>query len=35
MRELNVEVQKMFDGQQTAQQAAAAAQTKWQAEFAK
>ena len=35
MRELNVEVQKMFDGQQTAQQAAAAAQVQWLAEFAK
>ena len=35
MREMNVEVQKMFDGQQTAQEAAAATQTKWLAEFAK
>ena len=35
MRELNVEVQKMFDGQQTAQEAAAAAQVQWLAEFAK
>ena len=33
MRLLNVEVQKMFDGQQTAQEAAAAAQEKWLAEF--
>ena len=35
MRKMNVEVQKMFDGQQTAQQAAANSQTQWAAEFAK
>jgi multiple sugar transport system substrate-binding protein len=35
MREMDVEVQKMFDGQQTAQQAAAATQKQWLAEFAK
>ena len=35
MRKMNVEVQKMFDGQQTAQQAAANSQTQWTAEFAK
>lgn len=33
MRQLNVEVQKMFEGEQTAQEAAAAAQVKWLAEF--
>ena len=33
MRELNVEVQKMFDGQQTASEAAAAAQKGWMKEF--
>lgn len=35
MRALNVEVQKMFDGQQTSVEAAAAAQTAWLAAFAK
>ncbi len=35
MRALNVEVQKMFDGQQTSAEAAAAAQAVWVAEFAK
>ena len=35
MRALNVEVQKMFDGQQTSAAAAAAAQTAWLAAFAK
>ena len=35
MREMDVEVQKMLDGQQTAQQAAAATQKQWLAEFAK
>ena len=33
MRYLNVEVQKMFDGQQSAAEAAAAAQEKWLGEF--
>lgn len=33
MRQLNIEVQKMFEGQQTSQEAAAAAQKKWLAEF--
>lgn len=35
MRDMNVEVQKMFDGQQTAAEAAAAAQKAWLAAFAK
>ncbi|MES2433733.1 MAG: sugar ABC transporter substrate-binding protein [Pseudomonadota bacterium] len=35
MRALNVEVQKMFDGQQTSAEAAAAAQKAWLAAFAK
>jgi multiple sugar transport system substrate-binding protein len=35
MREMDVEVQKMLDGQQTAQQATAATQKQWLAEFAK
>jgi multiple sugar transport system substrate-binding protein len=35
MRQMDIEVQKMFDGQQTAQEAAAATQTQWEAEFAK
>ena len=35
MRKMNVEVQKMFDGQETAKQAAANSQTQWVAEFAK
>jgi multiple sugar transport system substrate-binding protein len=35
MREMVIEVQKMFDGQETAQQAAAATQKAWLAEFAK
>jgi multiple sugar transport system substrate-binding protein len=35
MREMDVEVQKMLDGQETAQQAAAATQKQWLAEFAK
>jgi multiple sugar transport system substrate-binding protein len=35
MRQMNVEVQKMIEGQQTAQEAAAATQLKWVAEFAK
>ena len=34
MRALNVEVQKMFDGQQTSAEAAAAAQKAWLAAFA-
>ena len=33
MRQLGVEVQKMLEGDQTAAEAAAAAQTKWEAEF--
>ena len=33
MRQLNVEMQKMMDGQQSAAEAAAAAQAKWLAEF--
>lgn len=33
MRQLNVEMQKMMDGQQSAAEAAAAAQVKWLAEF--
>ena len=35
MRQMDVEVQKMLDGQQTAQEAAAATQKQWEAEFAK
>jgi multiple sugar transport system substrate-binding protein len=35
MRKMNVEVQKMFDGQQTAKEAAANTQKQWVAEFAK
>jgi multiple sugar transport system substrate-binding protein len=35
MRQMDVEVQKMFEGQETAQEAAAATQKKWEAEFAK
>ncbi len=35
MRQMTVEVQKMFDGQETAQQAAANTQTKWLVAFAK
>ena len=35
MRDMDVEVQKMFDGQQTAEEAAAATQKQWLAEFAK
>jgi multiple sugar transport system substrate-binding protein len=35
MRDMNVEVQKMFDGQQTAQEAAANTQKAWLAKFAK
>lgn len=35
MRAMNVEVQKMFDGQQTSAEAAAAAQKAWLAAFAK
>ncbi|MFO1141516.1 MAG: sugar ABC transporter substrate-binding protein [Amaricoccus sp.] len=35
MRQMDVEVQKMFEGQETAQQAAAATQKQWDAEFAK
>jgi multiple sugar transport system substrate-binding protein len=35
MRKMNVEVQKMFEGQQSAKEAAAAAQAQWLAEFAK
>lgn len=35
MRQMDVEVQKMLDGQQTAQQAAANTQTQWLASFAK
>ena len=33
MRQLNVEMQKMMDGQQSAAEAAAAAQAKWLVEF--
>jgi multiple sugar transport system substrate-binding protein len=33
MRYFDVELQKMFDGQQTPEEAAAAAQAKWEAEF--
>ena len=35
MRDMTIEVQKMFDGQQTAQQAAASTQTQWLAAFTK
>ncbi|OJF89806.1 ABC transporter substrate-binding protein [Pararhizobium antarcticum] len=35
MRDMNVEVQKMFDGQQTAKEAAANTQKQWLVEFAK
>ena len=35
MRQMAVEVQKMLEGQQTAQEAAAATQKQWEAEFAK
>ena len=35
MRKMNVEVQKMFDGQQSAKDAAANSQKQWLAEFAK
>jgi multiple sugar transport system substrate-binding protein len=35
MREMSVEVQKMFDGQQTAKQAAANTQAQWLTDFAK
>jgi multiple sugar transport system substrate-binding protein len=35
MRKMNVEVQKMFDGQQSAKEAAANTQKQWVAEFAK
>lgn len=35
MRKMNVEVQKMFDGQQTSKEAAANTQKQWLAEFAK
>jgi multiple sugar transport system substrate-binding protein len=35
MRDMDVEVQKMLDGQQTPEQAAAATQKQWLAEFAK
>jgi multiple sugar transport system substrate-binding protein len=35
MRDMNVEVQKMFDGQQTAKEAAANTQKQWVVEFAK
>jgi multiple sugar transport system substrate-binding protein len=35
MRQMNVEVQKMIEGQQTAAEAAAATEAKWLAEFAK
>jgi multiple sugar transport system substrate-binding protein len=35
MRQMSIEVQKMFDGQQTAKQAAANTQTQWLADFAK
>jgi multiple sugar transport system substrate-binding protein len=35
MRHMDIEVQKMFDGQQTAQQAAANTQKQWLADFAK
>ena len=35
MRQMDVEVQKMFDGQATGQEAAATTQAQWEAEFAK
>ena len=35
MRQMDIEVQKMLEGDQTAQEAAAATQTQWEAEFAK
>ena len=35
MRQMDIEVQKMFDGQQTAQQAAANTQKQWLGDFAK
>ena len=35
MRQMDVEVQKMLEGQATAQEAAAATQKQWEAEFAK
>jgi multiple sugar transport system substrate-binding protein len=35
MRDMDVEVQKTFEGQETAQQAAAATQKKWEEKFAK
>jgi multiple sugar transport system substrate-binding protein len=35
MRQMGVEVQKLLEGQQTAQEAAAATQVQWEAEFAK
>jgi multiple sugar transport system substrate-binding protein len=35
MREMDIEVQKLLDGQETAEQAAAATQKQWEAEFAK
>jgi multiple sugar transport system substrate-binding protein len=35
MRQMGVETQKLLEGQQTAQDAAAATQTQWEAEFAK
>ena len=35
MRDMNVEVQKMFDGQQTAKDAAANTQKQWLVQFAK
>jgi hypothetical protein len=33
MRILNIEIQLMLDGKQTAEQAAAKAQAKWEAKF--
>ena len=33
MRQLGIEVQQMLDGNQTAAEAAAKAQAKWEAEF--
>ena len=33
MRDLGVEVQQMLDGKETAEEAAAAAQAKWETEF--
>ena len=35
MRQMDIEVQKMLEGEQTAQEAAAATQKQWEAEFAK